>query len=616
LGATDRPLFRTDLVSRPVESAGQRFIEVTDPDSGRSFRFYEVEYAIACAMDGERDLYGLADWARIELGLEPSHDELRTVVGTLGDLGYLETGAGAMAEPPPLDRPPPVGRAGVSPFDLPVAAGGPGLGGPPPLSPGLSTDLSDHIPVRAADVKEAVRQSRVMQALRGADHDHPPPMEDDFDEQATPAPMRPMVRPPAAAAMGQGLPGQGLPGQGLPGQGLPGQGLPGQGLPGQGLPGMPPGPGPGPGGNDLGQLPGRQPPPGTNPALGKTLLGTPAPPRGAGAGRSSTPAPMVLPEQPGEFSAGPGAPFPAGRMPGPSTPAPMHQVGRGPVRGAHEIAVPPPRRQGGLMPYLLVLLLLSVAGAGVYWWVFLRDSEPTTGAPAAPPPASAPSPVEQTPPPPEQPAAAQPAPPPAEPAEIVAALEAGPTQEREVVSTVAGRVAWVAPPEGEVSEGAPVAKLAGYTAWEYKVKEAQDSQRGYQEKLDQATSRGDKDAMKEAEGNVKRKQNDIERHQGELDKFLIKAPAGGVVELSIKKGDVVKRDQTVAKILAQSEPRAVFALPPGFKHEGGEVSVASRTDPTLAATCKVESSDPAKLVVSCPTDSGLASGTQVVLKPN
>ena len=50
---------------------GNRFIDVTDPDSERTFRFYEVEYSIACAMDGERDVDGLIHWAREELGLEP-----------------------------------------------------------------------------------------------------------------------------------------------------------------------------------------------------------------------------------------------------------------------------------------------------------------------------------------------------------------------------------------------------------------------------------------------------------------------------------------------------------------------------------------------------------------
>src|SRR5262245_4163720 len=95
---SSRPRFRTDLVAEPIDEEGQRFIDVIDPDTGNAFRFYEVEYSIACAMDGERDVLGLASWAKEELGISPSPAELAQVISTLGDLGYLE-GAGAEARP-------------------------------------------------------------------------------------------------------------------------------------------------------------------------------------------------------------------------------------------------------------------------------------------------------------------------------------------------------------------------------------------------------------------------------------------------------------------------------------------------------------------------------------
>ncbi len=84
------PRFRTDLVAQPIDEEGQRFVDVTDPDSGATFRFYDVEYSIACAMDGRRDLDELVDYALEELGLEASPEELETVIGTLDELGYLE----------------------------------------------------------------------------------------------------------------------------------------------------------------------------------------------------------------------------------------------------------------------------------------------------------------------------------------------------------------------------------------------------------------------------------------------------------------------------------------------------------------------------------------------
>jgi hypothetical protein len=113
----ERPRFRQDLVAEPIEDGASRFIDVADPDSGNLYRFYEVEYSLACAMDGERDVAGIVKWAEEELGLKPSAKEVRSVIATLGDLGYLESGAAAAAavsaaaasaEAPPPARPEPV----------------------------------------------------------------------------------------------------------------------------------------------------------------------------------------------------------------------------------------------------------------------------------------------------------------------------------------------------------------------------------------------------------------------------------------------------------------------------------------------------------------------------
>ena len=86
----DRPRFRQDLVAEAIEDNGARYIDVIDPDTGGEFRFFEAEYAVACAMDGERDIPGLVRWAQEELGITPSPAELKNVIATLGDLGYLD----------------------------------------------------------------------------------------------------------------------------------------------------------------------------------------------------------------------------------------------------------------------------------------------------------------------------------------------------------------------------------------------------------------------------------------------------------------------------------------------------------------------------------------------
>ncbi len=81
----ERPRFRQDLVAEPIEDGNTRFIDVMDPDSGNVFRFYEVEYSLACAMDGERDVPGILRWAQEELGLSASANEVKSVIATLGD---------------------------------------------------------------------------------------------------------------------------------------------------------------------------------------------------------------------------------------------------------------------------------------------------------------------------------------------------------------------------------------------------------------------------------------------------------------------------------------------------------------------------------------------------
>ena len=103
-----RPKFRHDhLMAEPLEDGGSKYIDVLDPDTGSMFRFHEVEFAIACGMDGQRDVAGLIAWAREELGLLPTAAEVRNVISQLGELGYLDVGALAReaAAAAPLETP-------------------------------------------------------------------------------------------------------------------------------------------------------------------------------------------------------------------------------------------------------------------------------------------------------------------------------------------------------------------------------------------------------------------------------------------------------------------------------------------------------------------------------
>ncbi len=222
----DRPRFRQDLVAEPIEDGGARFIDVMDPDSGTLFRFFEVEYSLACGMDGQRDVAGIVKWAEEELGLKASAKEVNHVISTLGDLGYLERGAAAAAAANAaaaaaatsiamdLERgvvhaksrpntPVPdveLGGAGTRPpqGELPRAPelelGAPGTTAParpaaakvediPLGKPGktekLDVDLAAEMPVSAAAVKEAVRQSQVMKAV-----DIPPELAAELEKPA------------------------------------------------------------------------------------------------------------------------------------------------------------------------------------------------------------------------------------------------------------------------------------------------------------------------------------------------------------------------------------------------------------------------------------------------
>jgi hypothetical protein len=244
--APSRPRFRNDLVAEPIDEDGQRFIDVVDPDTGAAFRFYEVEYSLACAMDGERDVAGLVTWAQEELGITPTSSELASVIATLGDLGYLDAGgrpdvavAPGVVAPPPV-RPQPIaddlelGAAGPQPDALPEVPiakqmsqtiGGfgqsivPKRNTPPPMPAvpapidrdrtppgGVEVDLSADMGIGAADVKEAVRQSKVMKAAE-MPSDIQETLESARHAAARPAEPAPLDLPPLdAPGMPQPLP--------------------------------------------------------------------------------------------------------------------------------------------------------------------------------------------------------------------------------------------------------------------------------------------------------------------------------------------------------------------------------------------------------------------------
>jgi hypothetical protein len=73
-----------------VESEGVSFVEVTDPKTGKSFRFYDFEHTVAQALDG-RPLDVVAVALKENAGLELTADQLAAFADQLEALGFLET---------------------------------------------------------------------------------------------------------------------------------------------------------------------------------------------------------------------------------------------------------------------------------------------------------------------------------------------------------------------------------------------------------------------------------------------------------------------------------------------------------------------------------------------
>ena len=87
----ERPRFRRDLDTRPLEVDGIGYVDATDPRSGNVFRFYDFEHAVAEVLDG-RALDELLTDARERSGLYLTTRQLAQFSEKLRELGFLEAG--------------------------------------------------------------------------------------------------------------------------------------------------------------------------------------------------------------------------------------------------------------------------------------------------------------------------------------------------------------------------------------------------------------------------------------------------------------------------------------------------------------------------------------------
>ena len=604
-GRTDRPRFRQDLVAEPIEEQGARFIDVMDPDSGNLFRFYEVEYSLACGMDGERDVAGIVKWAQDELGMTPSPQEVRSVIATLGELGFI-AGEGAEAQPElasgvvahavapavdpenevelglagPSDRREPsapvrrepsapavaLGASGAAPARHAaepvedVALGNPGRAparatpAPPVAESGdVSLDLADHIAVRRADVKEAVRASKVMSAV-----DVPQDLLDALED-------KPVAKPVAKPEPARPAP------------------VEARKAPEPRVEARP-------------VAPVAEPKPAPRVEAPRVEAARPAP----------VPAPVIEAPRPAPVI----EPVPAAR---PVAAKPAVELPKPPV--VVEKPTQPTAPSGGTSKVLIVLLVLAVAGAVAFFvWKYVLQ-KPTADVESSTQPA--PTPVQPAAPPP-------PPPPPAPTAKLAMELPAP----DEIKLAAPGVVETILADKAVVKDGDVMVKLVGdkpveaeITAATRELKSLQDKVDATTKKLDAAKAAGNKASETQAETELADRQkalgakkDQLATKTADLEKFLIHAKGNGTFTPSAKQGQKLAADAVVATLQRDATPVATFKVtdPKPFTANASVELAIGKGEQHVTCTVAEVQADSVK--VGCPADPALTDGADVTLK--
>ncbi|TMQ13502.1 MAG: hypothetical protein E6J91_18135 [Deltaproteobacteria bacterium] len=563
----ERPRFRQDLIAEAIDEQGARFIDVMAPDGEGVFRFYEAEYALACGMDGERDIAGIVKWAQDELGLTSSHQEVRIVIATLHDLGFIDTGEPREAPAPevapgvhvaPPVRPPlpavvELGAAGGSgpraaampsapdlalgaagagaqrttrptpapPHDVALGAPGTRPGRPTPAPSDVSVDLADHMAVRPDDVKEAVRASRVMAAVEvPTEVDERPTARAGAVEPALERPElgRPMdiARSPDLLRSPESRPPEARPPESRPPEARPPDSRP--------------------------EIRVGKSPPSRQPVVAKPPVELPPPVSSGGTDRTQK-------------------------------------------------SPPPPEARPSVSPALIVVAIIVVLGAGAFLvWKYVLD-KPTAGVDTTT--TSTAPPVKPAP----------PAPPPAPPPTAKVELE---IKEND---TIIVRLSGDRPLEGEL------------TALRRDKKKLEDLIDAATKRRDAARAAGNKAAEAAASTEINDRQKALNAKEAqvanksrELESFLVRAPAGGVFTQAAKNGAKLPADAPVGTIQRDAIPTATF-------HVGNTRSFASNAGVEVAIgkgelrlTCTVVDVGTDTVKVTCPPDPELTNGTDVTLK--
>src|SRR5437763_12951410 len=109
------PRFRQDLATSPVEADGVPCVDVSDPRTGTSFRFYDFEYQLALQLNGQ-PVTGVVSWASQAFGADLTADGVNEFATRLRELGFLEGDAVATLEVP-IPKTPAAEESGENPAD-------------------------------------------------------------------------------------------------------------------------------------------------------------------------------------------------------------------------------------------------------------------------------------------------------------------------------------------------------------------------------------------------------------------------------------------------------------------------------------------------------------------
>ena len=563
----DRPRFRQDLIAEAIEAdtGDVRFIDVMDPDNGTLFRFFESEYSLACGMDGQRDIAGLVRWAEEELGLKPSQNEVRSVIATLGDLGFIEGGAAAAAavaaaahaEPPARNTPPPTPSPAVSRAPTPQ---------PPPR----------HTPQPAAAKADDYLGKGVVAASKP--QPHAPAADVELGHAGT-----------SRAAKGADLPR--APELELGAPGTASQGARAAAPRGEDIALGAPG---GRADMDLAaDMPIR--PDDVKEAVrqSQVMKAAEVPPEV----RAEFEPPRSAKAEPARPAEAPRAEPPRAEPPREAKPEPRPAPA---PRAEPRAPIPAPEPARGISPVLLAALVLAIlAGGGLLLWKFVlnKKSEKTDVS-------TAPTPTTPTPPKPDQPP-----PPPAVETVKLAAEQPTPA---ELKAPAAGTLQAIVANDTVVKEGDAVAKLAGYktpeqqvTATQKALTKAKADLEATQKDHDAAQAGNNKNAATAAEKKIAVLQKQIadqetklQTEQAALDKLIIKAPSAGKVTAVAKTNAKVTPSDVVATIASEPMLAATFKNA-GAVPVGAHVLVALKSGQKLS--CKVTQAD-GGVKVGCPKD--------------